>query len=425
MHPLSMYPIPAAVSPRLRGHAAVARHLDAPGRAPRLRALLDAFGVDADAVAALGSPEHPRLLFAEQAGCWLAVAEQARVAFIRQLAAALGHPDGWCVRSLGADGLTGGGSKGVFLSLWLHPGFGQVRLMPPAVLERHHRRAYRALPIEPALRARLEQTFAGLDAIGEALVGEPRVFAAAMRAALLDGARPGLRALLPRDHGADALRALGEALSSCDGAAVRGLAQGARGHVERAATWTAAWDPISADFLRAPVAPLDPLFDAFVLCIADPGRAARAIAEATGAALDEGVPLVGVIAPDGVYRIVRWSPGGAWWQQGATRHPIAWSTVRALAERGETGGPVGLLEYLLLAATGHYLIVDDDDPAQGFDLVADAVYRRYVGVGFPAVAFCMSRGARDAHAAGEWLLDAYAADAPSRIERAVACSMEP
>lgn len=412
---------PGAAGARLRGWRAVESHWRAAGRRPRYRRLLARFGVDPDACEALGTADHPRLMYAEQAGCWLMLRDRARVAFTRRLAARLGAPDRWRVCALGADAMSDG-AKSVLVEVWLHPGFGRLRLLPSMVMRRHRRTSYRALPLDGRPRQRLRDAFAGMGRLGAAIARGPGAFAATMAEGLRAGAAPGLRSLLPRENRPAALRRLGQALSDIDARALVELADHGARQAAEAPGWAELWAAINGRFLGAPVRALDPLFDRFVGCIVDPDRAGRALA---GLQPDptRGVPLVGIIDPGDRYRIVYWTPDGLFWRSKGERRPIEWSAVQALAAEGRSGGPAGVLEYLMLAATGRYLVVDTCDPVARFQRVAADVHRRWLDLDFPCVAFDMADAADGHPPDGAWLLDALHPTAELRIERAVQCSM--
>lgn len=103
---------------------------------------------------------------------------------------------------------------------------------------------------------------------------------------------------------------------------------------------------------------------------------------------------------------------------------IALGGVRALATAGRSGGPTGVLEYLMLAATGHSLVIDGRDEVTPFQAQACAAHAHLMGCGFPWLTFVMRPDpGPEADADGFWLLDTADPRAAERVAQAVKWSL--
>lgn len=350
------------------------------------RLLVD-LGIDVSRFAVLATP--PRLILAEQPGCWFYADDVIRHRLLRVLTGTLGFHATSGVLSLASDAFTCRGVKRLFLSFQLHRELEPVALVGAAFQRRHRNRTYHSLEISGSTHERMATILdVSLAMLGSA-AESPRAFAEATTAIFQAGLRPGLRPLLPASSERRGLLELGRRLAEHDLAAARRPLAAARRELADGVSWARYWDRVNGTFLGARVGDLGPLLNRFLLAVDDPVRLSRQLARLSRHPAGQPLAVAAVFAEDEKYRMVFFDPArGRFFYRpaGRARREISWTRLRALAEDGRTGGPAGTLEYLLMAAAGIYLVADPDDGSSRFERRAREIHRRYTGLPFPYVA---------------------------------------
>jgi len=364
------------------------RHLRAPGRSEAYGALLEDLGVDPGIV-----PEddtRPGLLFAEQPGSWFTARDRIRVRILETLVTR-----GWFdwrrsgVYALADDRFTGEGDKAVFLAFELCSSLGPVKVLGSMYVRRNRRRTYASLCLDESAVERMRAIFeVSREILLASLRGED-AFVERIRELRSDGMPPGLEALLPPDGRDGRLADLCGQITVYQAAQAAALLEHALGRLEVGVRWEEFWNEINGRFLGTTVQRFGPLLNRLLLAIEDPVRMSRAMIDALG--LEPGMPVkvAGAALDDDTYRMVLYDPdtNGFFVERGEQRAPVDWDEVRGVAMAGGAASPSGTLEYLLLAATGHYLIVDPGDGFQPFHARACAVHEHYTGRKYPWITF--------------------------------------
>lgn len=382
---------------------ALERHAADPRRPAGYERLLADFGIDAAAFAAVAGP--PRLVLAEQTGCWLWGDDLLRFRLLQTAARELGWERRSGALSFAHDGFDWRGVKRYFVTLHLHPAMGFAPLLGATHLRRHRHRAYHALRLVGSSRRRVVEIFDAAETLIGAAAVSAEAFARAATTLLSRGLGAGVRSLLPAATGRRALLAVADELRRHDLAAalqpltvarheLDGGPGGATGEADGVG-WRAFWDCVDGAFLGTEVGDLAPLFNRFLLTVADPVRMSRHLAHLTAHPPGEPIAVAAIFLPGAKYRMVYFDPS----QEGffcsplpGERRAIAWDEVRAAAARGETGGPSGVLEYLLMAASGIYLVSDPEDGESRFEGHAAAIHRLYTALPYPFVALAEGLG---------------------------------
>ncbi|HEX9736915.1 MAG TPA: hypothetical protein VGG06_33530 [Thermoanaerobaculia bacterium] len=374
----------------VRVHLTTFRELERHVRDERKHAgyerLLADFGVDARRFSRLA--RHPRLILAEQPGCWFGGDDLMRYRLLARLAEVMGTgaPE---VLSLASDAFTCRGGKRDFLLFKLHRRLGSVHLVGASYLRRHRNRVYDALTISGAARERLAALLdTTLAMLGSAAVS-PAAFADAVLAIFRAGVRPGARALLPARCDRRGLRSFAARLRRYDLEAARRPLAAAREALAEGVSWVGYWDRVNAVFLGTEIGALGPLFNRFLLAVDDPVKMARQLIRLCRPAGDEPIAVAAVVAGGAKYRMVFFDPADErffYRPRPRRRRPISWDRLRELARGGRTGGPAGTLEYLLMAASGIYLVADPVDGHSRFERDARRIHELYTGLSFPYVA---------------------------------------
>lgn len=381
------------------GARELAAHLGAPGKAARYRRLLTDLGVGGEAEATDSSDLGHSLLFAEQPGCWYTPRDLVRARLRRELVARFGFDASTsCVCSLGADGFTGDGDKGVLLEFALLPGLGPARLVGGAFLRNNQQTSYNAVPISGPALVRLAALWGYSVAMLEAAARSTADFADAVGRLLEDGPERGLREILPRSSSRQRLESLAERLRRHDLGAAAATLAGARAALRDGIHWTAYWDTVNAAFLGEEIRSMSSLFARYLLAISDPVKMASHLIAHGNRNSQRPVSVAGFVDDEHTYRRVLFDPRGQgfFFERDEKRQPIEWQELRRRAESDCSARPSGTLQYLMLAAHGHYLLVDPGDEYHPFHEVACAVHQRATGLKFPWLTFGLDDGARRA-----------------------------
>ncbi len=401
-----------ASSPFITGWSELERHF----ATPKVRAydrMLHDFGVDPHALWDLR--QQPRLLFAEQPGCWFSPRDLIRYRLLRTLVPILGlDPNTSGIFSLADDACTATGDKKILLWFKLHADLGPVSLLGSSFLRRHRRRTYRSLRLTDQAHERVHRVLTISLQLLEAAALSPRSFSREATAILGQGVPPGLRALLPPAVDARSLAALGAELQTHDLVPASELVRSALHLLRPDLSWASYWDAVNRHFLSCEIRALAPWLNRFVLAIHNPLQLVRQWLHCCPDRRSEPLPLVGVITEREEYRMVFCDPKTAelYFEQGRQRQAISWAQIRELAQQGQTGGPSGTLEYLCFAACGFYLLVDTSDGVHPFHSRACAIHQHYTGLKFPWITFPLRWPHRQT-AERDSLLDVFSADFPT------------
>jgi hypothetical protein len=366
-------------------------HLAAPGKRQSYRRLLADFGVDADASEVAGLADRPAILFAEQPGCWFTPRDLVRARLLERLIARDGFDaERSGVRTLTHDRFTGNGEKGVFLEFHLHPGLGPARLLGAQFLKKFEHRTYASLHITAMSHQRMRTVWDYSLQMLEAAALSPARFAEVVAAIFAAGPLPGARDILPAGNDPGEILRLGEDLAACRVEPAFKALWPARTHLRREIAWDAYWNAVNADFLGQPIETLSPLMGRFLLAVRDPVKLARHLHERVGAAPGEPVSVAGVVGEDEIFRTVLFDPARESFfaiGRDGSRRTVAWEALRASAADARGARPSGVLEYLFLAAFGHYLLVDCGDGIQPFHETVCEIHHDATGLKFPWVTF--------------------------------------
>jgi hypothetical protein len=366
-------------------------HVESPGKGDAYRRLLADFGVHSGAaeVADLAGP--PAILFAEQPGCWFTPRDLVRARLLERLIGRGGFdPERSGVRTLVHDRFTGDGEKGVFLEFHLHPGLGPARLLGAQFLKKFEHRTYASLHITAMSHQRMRAIWDYSLQMLEAAAISPARFADVVAEIFAAGPVAGARDVLPQSNDREDLLQLGEDLAVCRLEPAFKALWPARTHLRREIAWDAYWNAVNSDFLGLPIDSLSPLMGRFLLAVADPIKLGRHLHERLGAAPGEPVSVAGIVAEDEIFRTVLFDPSReSFFTVGrdGSRRAVAWEALRASAADSRGARPSGVLEYLFLAAFGHYLLVDCGDSVQPFHEAVCEIHREATGLKFPWTSF--------------------------------------
>ena len=363
-------------------------HLGAPGQAAAYQRFMEALGVDPGIVP--DDDTRPGLLFAEQPGCWFTARDLIR-ARILDLLVTRGWFDWWRsgVYALADDRFTSEGDKAVFLAFELCSSLGPVRVVGSTYIRRNRRRTYASLELDEGAVDRLRSIFETSHEILLASMQGEEAFIARVRELRSEGMPPGLEALLPPDGSDDRLSELCGQITVFQAAQAAALLEDGLERLETGVQWEDFWNELNGRFLGTTVQRFGPLLNRLLLAIRDPIRMSETMIDALDLPPDEPIKVAGAAFSDDTYRMISYDPAieGFYYERGDERVPVAWDTVRGVAMAGGAASPSGTLEYLLLAATGHYLLVDPGDGFQYFHARACALHEAYTDRKFPWITF--------------------------------------
>lgn len=386
MHALETAP-PQDVGLHLTSFRDLERHCHNEAKYAGYQRLLTDFGIDVSRFAALATP--PRLILAEQPGCWFCADDLLRFRLFRVLTGTLGFGARSGVLSLASDAFTCRGIKKLFFMFQLHRELGPVPLVGAAFLRRNRNRTYHALRIAGSTYERVATILDLSLAMLDSAAVSPKAFAEETMAIFRAGVRSGLRPLLPAASDRGSLVRLALRLAEHDLRAARRPLAAARRALADGISWVPYWDGVNGAFFGARVGKLGPLFNRFLLAVADPLRMARQLLRLSRHPAGRPLAVAAIFGEGEKYRMVYFDPQRNrffYRPSGGARRDLDWTRIRSLAACGRTGGPAGTLEYLLMAAAGIYLVADPCDGLNRFERQAREIHQRYTGLPFPYVA---------------------------------------
>jgi len=398
-NPAAPVATPPVEEPVLTGHplqiqswSELESHLARPGKREAYRKFLVDFGIDPDADAVRGLDARPTLLFAEQPGCWFTPRDMIRARLLERLVQrARFDAERSGPRTLAHDRFTAVGDKGVFLDFALHPALGPVQLVGSQYLKKFEHRTYASLKLASHSYKRLRAILDYSLRMIEAASISPQRFVKITTEIFNEGPLLGSRDVLPLSNDPADLLAIGEDVARCRLDPAFQTLWPARARLRNGIAWDAYWNQVNAEFLEQAVEPLEPLLGRFVLAVSDPVRLGRRLHEESGLDPDEPVSVAGTVSDDDVFRNIHFDPRDESFfvlRRDGARRQTTWDEVRSASEFGAR--PSGVLEYLLFAAFGSYLLVDPGDGVHPFHETACAIHQRYTGAGFPWVTFPVS-----------------------------------
>lgn len=376
---------------QIQSWSALAGHLEAPGKRDAYRRLLVGLGVDPDAPEVSGLGERPAILFAEQPGCWFTARDVVRARLLERLIQRGGFDPGLSgVRTLAHDRFTADGDKSVFLDFRLHPRLGPARLVGSQFIKKFDHRTYASLHIAASTHQRIRTIWDYSLQMIEAASISPRQFERVVSGIFDASPVKGARDILPASNDPASILEIGEDLAHCRLEPAFQALWPARAALHKDVPWHGYWDSVNSEFLGTGIDSLSPLLGRFLLAVTDPVKLARRMHEEGEGAPDEPVSVAGIVSDDDVFRTVYFDPAAERFfltRRDGTLRILSWDEIRAAASDGRGARPSGVLEYLLLAAFGFYLLVDCGDSVQSFHEAACESHRRATGLGFPWVTF--------------------------------------
>jgi len=296
------------------------------------------------------------------------------------------------IRSLADDRFTGDGEKAVFLEFHLHRGLGPARLLGSRFLKRFEHRTYASLRLAAMSYQRVRAIWDYSLQMIEAAAISPQRFTEVVTGIFDASPVKGARDILPETNDPELLTELGEELAPYRLEPAFKALWPARALLVRDIHWDAYWNRLNSEFLSLPVDSLSPLLSRMLLAIRDPIKLARRLHEEIEAAPGEPVSVAGLVTSDDVFRTVLFDPTKERFfvqRRDGREEDVPWDAVRASAREGRGARASGVLEYLLLAAFGFYLLVDCGDQVQPFHRDACRIHQRQLGTKFPWASFAV------------------------------------
>ncbi len=379
----------------------VCEHLDDSARWSRYRALLDDFGIDTAGVT-LAAQRPPRFIFAEHPGNWAYPADVARVRLAQALARRCGTEAQ--ILQFDNDVFRKNGLKAFFSKWCLHPLLPWVSLVRAkdtrSLKEKSagtvgvhrrprnqrnrawHRKVYGSIKLQGASRQGLH------DKLDMALELMATVEAGESPLALLNRrCSAAAREVIGGPWDRQAARRLAVSMASSDLRAAQGpLRVGLTALQQPAITWAGLWQQINSAFLQQEVGHIDPVFESFLLAIDDPWRMADRLAEIDGS---DRVTVAGFVEDD-EFRLVAFDRPRrvflAFSSVGDSEgREIQWSTLREHAKAGRGSTPCAIIEYLMMAASGYFVVSDPYDGQTPFEQRVAELHQKAIGRRFPWV----------------------------------------
>ena len=350
--------------------------------------MLRELGIDTVSFAEL--VEQPRLLIAEQPGNWFYSDDLIRFRLFDVLKQTRDFHQSSGVLSLAIDGFSSRGLKKYLHLLHFHEKAEPVPLVGASFLRRYRNRVYSALPLSGSAYERMVTILDSCITMLTSAQISPNAFAEEVLAIFRGGLRSGIRPLFPRRADRRGLRELGTHLAEYDLEGAKSPLLAARQELRRETSWADYWDRVNASFLGTRIGRLGPLLNRFLVTVEDPVGMSHNLIRRCEFPVSEPVAVAAIITDDDKFRVVFFDPtenSFFYCPRVGTRCVIAWRQVRRLAEQGRTGGPSGTLEYLLMAASGIYLLTDPSDGYNRFERLARRIHEHYTGLPFPVVSF--------------------------------------
>jgi hypothetical protein len=389
--PDAEHPKTAPDALQISSWSGLAAHLAAPGKRDAYRKLLREFGIDPDAGEVRNLGERPVILFAEQPGCWLTPRDVVRARLLERLIQR-GDFDRELsgVRTLEHDRFTANGDKGIFLDFHLHRDLGPARLVGSQFVKKFEHRTYASLKIAAMSYQRVRAIWDYSLQMIESASASPARFVQVTAELLAGSPVKGARDVLPESNDPERLLALGEDLARLRLEPAFKALWPARAALVKDVAWHHYWNGVNSELLGLPIESLSPLLGRFLLAVRDPVKLARRLHEESGAAPGEPVSVAGLVTDDDVFRMVLFDPDRESFfalRRDGTRRTFPWEELRACAGDELGARPSGILEYLLLAAFGFYLLVDCADGVQPFHRAVCEIHERCTGLGYPWITF--------------------------------------
>ena len=371
----------------------VREHLDDAGRWPRYRALLEDFGIDPDVID-VACQRPPRFLFAEHPGNWSYPADVARVRLAQALARRCGTEAQ--ILQFENDVFRKNGLKAFFSKWCLHPLLPWVSLVrakdarspkgSPTGHRRNrawHRKVYGSIKLRGASRQGL------IDKLAMAFELIRTVDAGESPLALLNRqCSAAAREVIGGPWDRHAARRLAESMASSDLEAAQEPLRLALQALEQPITWAQLWQQFNTAFLHQEVGRIDPIFERFLLAVRDPQRMADRLADHDGRKDTVDRVTVAGFVEEEEFRLVVFdrrrrvflslvSPADTQGEE------IEWSTLRDLALRGRGATPCAIIEYLMMAANGYFVVSDPFDGQTPFEMRVAELHQAAIGRRFP------------------------------------------
>lgn len=367
-------------------------HLGATEKRAAYRRFLAELGIDAMDSAVRGLVDRPSLLFAEQPGCWFTPRDLVRARLLERLIQrGRFDPELSGIRTLAHDRFTAIGDKGVFLDFALHPRLGVARLVGSQFLKKYEHRTYASLRLTSHSYLRIRAIWDFALRMMEAAAESPARFTEVATTIFDAGPLQGARDVLPDSNDPAQLYEIGAELARCRLEPAFQALWPARAQLSKGIAWDAYWNRLNAEFLAQPIEPLEPLLGRYLLAVTDPVKLGRRLHEECELERDEPVSIAGIVSDDDVFRNVQFDPVTEEYflvRRDGNRRAVTWGEVRSVCGFG--GRPAGVLEYLLFASFGSYLLVDPADGMQPFHETVHRIHQRRIGLGFPWITFEVS-----------------------------------
>ena len=371
---------------RMRSKAELEAHLKAPGKAEAYRDFLRSYGVNPDAEG-VRPPAGNALFMAEQPGSWLTARDYVRARLLELLVSDLGFDRRVSgARTLSHDRFTADGEKGVFLEFCLHPELGPVRLVGSSFIKKFKHRSYASLKLRGNAVTRFATTLDYAVLMLKTARQSPTRFAKVLMTVFNSSPLPGARDILPATNDPAELRRISRDLATADLLRAKRSLVSIRRLLRQGVSWPSYWDAANGLVLSLRSRCLSPLLGRMLLAVEDPLQMSRTLLEEGGAQDDGLVSVAGLVSADGVFRTVLFDPESESFftqMRGGERRTIEWSELRESAAKGQGARPSGVLEYLMLAAFGYYMLVDSGDSFLRFHERVCDIHRSRIGVGYP------------------------------------------
>lgn len=369
----------------------VREHLDDARRWARYRALLIDFGIETAGIE-LAMQRPPKFIFAEHPGNWTYPADVARVRLARAMARRCGTEAQ--ILQFDNDVFRKNGLKAFFSRWCLHPMLPWVSLVRAkdtrsvkgaSGVRRNrawHRKVYGSIRLQGASRQGL------LDKLGMALELIRTVEAGESPLALLNRqCSPAAREVIGGPWDRRAAKRLADSMTCSDLQAAQGPLQvGLAALQQPSITWSSLWQEFNSAFLHLEVKRIDPIFEGFLLAVEDPWRMAERLAEIDGSAR---VTVAGFVEHD-EFRLVAFDRARRVFLAFDSvadndGREIEWSTLRDHAKAGRGATPCAIIEYLMMAANGYFVVSDPFDGQTPFELRVAEIHQAAIARRFPWV----------------------------------------
>ncbi len=366
----------------------VEAHIHHRGKWDGYQRMLVEFGLDPDQLLPPAARrETPRLLYAEQPGCWLYPQDLERSYLLDELLTTGLFTDDSGRMALKNDSYRHWGAKHIFVLFAPHRALGETTLLPARFHRRHRNTSYGGLGIHGPVLEHIRQTFELLEDLLAAAAHDPLDFVKRVRDALARDLPAMSRRLLPGNASNAELATLGGRLARLDLEAARRPLAAGRAACATETSWCDLWQRVNGTFFGRPVGDISPLLNRYLLAITDPSRMAEKLFSLPGQAQDDFLALAGLVDDDSQFWIVGWERGSGSLVRtlGERREAITWQELRELAAEGRTGGPTAVVEYLAIAANGIYLVGDPFDGESAFERRVSQLCLDATGCSFPRI----------------------------------------